>query len=137
MSLNAHVHVPLIQLDDTCKFRVSSPRKFTLLAVTPCIDSKDMSICFMYAIFMMNGLYARRDITLYAFRCPRFHRIARLITRIIVKVLLTLTQIELNIVNVNIESSDQSIQNPIHHKSRGSIGSGGMISERTQATDFC
>lgn len=91
---------------------------------------------FMFAIFMMNGLYTRRDITLYAFRCPRFHRIARLITRIIVKVLLTLTQIELNIGNVNIESSDQSIQNPIHHESRGSIVSGGKISERTQATDL-
>lgn len=86
--------------------------------------------------FMMNGLYTRRDITLYAFRCPRFHRIARLITRIIVKVLLTLTQIELNIGNVNIESSNQSIQNPIHHESRGSIVSGGKISERTQATDL-
>lgn len=77
----------------------------------------DLFLCMRF--FMMNGLCARRDMTLYAFRCPRFHRIARLITRIIVKVLLTLTQIELNIGNVNIESSDQSIQNPIHHKIPG------------------
>lgn len=43
MSLN--VHVPLIQSDDTWKFR-ELPRKFTSLAVTPGIDSKDMSLCF-------------------------------------------------------------------------------------------
>lgn len=39
------IHVPLIQSDDTWKFR-ELPRKFTSLAVTPGIDSKDMSLCF-------------------------------------------------------------------------------------------
>lgn len=135
MSLN--VHVPLIQSDDTWKFR-ELPRKFTSLAVTPGIDSKDMSLCFY-----VRDFYDER------FVYPSWHHAVRVpMPAVSSDSALNYPDNCQSIVDSNtnwikyrkckywILSSNQSIQNPIHHESRGSIVSGGKISERTQATDL-